>query len=211
MAALALAFGHVEMDLGITVPPGKGELQSQAAARERRAARPGPVRPVAPTRRAGPHRAAPLSGDALSCQGLRPAYADSEPHCPSPQRPRPPSREGHVAFPRLEAAPAAQTLRAGRPGPSLGGAGRTEPSAPGRCPLPDAGRGRGERHAPPSAARPAHGFSRKPWVTCPLRGRRGQGERKNVEAGVTWPHVPLATQILGPKGQREYEKVHGGI
>lgn len=85
MAALALAFGHVEMDLGITVPPGKGELQSQAAARERRAAPPGPVRPVAPTRRAGPHRAAPLSGDALSCQGLRPAYADSEPHCPSPQ------------------------------------------------------------------------------------------------------------------------------
>lgn len=65
--------------------PGKGELQSQAAARERRAARPGPLRPVAPTRRAGPHRAAPLSGDALSCQGLRPAYADSGPHCPSPQ------------------------------------------------------------------------------------------------------------------------------
>lgn len=204
MAALALAFGHMEMDLGITVPPGKGELQSQAAARERRAARPGPLRPVAPTAGPGPTAQRLSRGTpspARACV-LRMLTAGPTVHPRRPQRPRPPSREGHVAFPRPEAAPAAQPLRAGGPGPSLGGAGRTEPSAPGRCPLPDAGRGRGERHTPPSAARPAHGFSRKPWVTCPLRGRRGQGERKNVEAGVTWPHVPLATQILRPKGQR---------
>lgn len=193
-------FGHYSPPQGRQVPePGRGLGKN---GRPAPSPPPGPLRPVpsAPSPRPqgqGPPSSASL-GSFLSFRCLRPGYDDEGPavHPRRPRRPRLPSREGHVAFPRPGGGPGSPEPRgARRPGLSLG-CRRAQrgwsppPQDAARC--RDTGTRDGELHARPSAAQPGRGFSRKLVGRLPLVRTSGTGERGDVEAeiagrGCTFP------------------------